>query len=212
MESAESLHRLKQASLGDQAMLGELLAKYRPRLRRMVRLRLDRRLQGRVDQSDIIQEAYLEAAQRLPEYVHNPTMPFFLWLRFIAMQRLALAQRRHLGTRAREAGREVALHAGALPHATSAALAAGLIGKLTSPSNAVARTEMKLKLQDALNAMEPLDREILALRHFEQLSNLETAVVLDIKPTAASNRYVRALERLRVILTATGNEGSSLPS
>jgi RNA polymerase sigma-70 factor (ECF subfamily) len=192
---------IRRAGEGDTAGLEGLLERYRPRLRRMIKLRLDRRLQGRVDPSDVIQEAYVEVSRGLAEYLHNPSLPFFLWLRLVTGQKLALAHRRHLGTQARDAGREVSLYRGALPEATSAALAAQLIGKQTSPSQAAAKAELKIRLQEALNRMDELDREVLALRHFEHLSNAETSRVLGISETAACNRYVRALERLKKILT-----------
>jgi RNA polymerase sigma-70 factor (ECF subfamily) len=191
---------LQRAAAGDAAALGELLEGQRKRLRRMVKLRLDPRLQGRVDPSDVLQEAYLEATQRLAEYVREPKMPFFLWLRFLTGQRLLQVRRRHLGTEARDAGREISLHQGAMPAASSASLAAQLLGKLTAPLQAAIRAEMKLRLQEALTSMEPLDREVLALRHFEQLSNSETAEVLGITPSGASSRYVRALKRLKDLL------------
>jgi RNA polymerase sigma-70 factor (ECF subfamily) len=192
---------IRRAGEGDPTGLEGLLQRYRPRLRRMIKLRLDRRLQGRVDPSDVIQEAYLEVSRGLADYLRNPSMPFFLWLRLVTGQKLALAHRRHLGVQARDAGREVSLHRGALPAATSAALAARLIGKQTSPSQAAARAELKIRLQEALNSMDELDREVLALRHFEHLTNSEASRVLGISETAACNRYVRALERLKKILT-----------
>jgi RNA polymerase sigma-70 factor (ECF subfamily) len=195
------MHRIERAARGESEALGELLQEHRGRLRRMVRLRLDRRLQGRIDPSDVIQEAYLEAATRLPEYVRSPTMPFFLWLRLLTGQRLQIIHRRHLGARMRDAGREVALYRGALPEATSAALAAQLLGRDTRPSEAAVRAERKLRLQEALNSLDPLDREALALRHFEHLTTAEAAQVLGITPAAAGKRYLRALERLREILT-----------
>lgn len=209
-DSSELQKLIERAGQGDQSMFGELLDRYRDRLRRMVKLRLDRRLQGRIDASDVIQEAYLEAATRLAEYVRNPTMPFFIWLRFITGQRLTMLHRHHLGIQTRDASREVSLHRGALPEATSAALAAQLVGRLTSPSIAAVRAEMKIRLQEALNTMDPIDREVLALRHFEQLTNVETAEVLEIKPTAANNRYMRALERLKTILTSIPGEVGDL--
>jgi RNA polymerase sigma-70 factor (ECF subfamily) len=209
-DSGDVSELLQRARQGDSQVLGDLLARYRSRLRRMVQLRMDRRLQGRIDPSDVIQEAYLEAATRLAEYLRNPAMPFFLWLRFITGQRLAMLHRHHLGIQARDAGREVSLYRGALPEATSAALAAQLVGRLTSPSVAAVRAEMKIRLQEALNSMDPTDREVLALRHFEQLTNAETAEVLGIKPTAACNRYVRALERLKTILTDMPGGGEEL--
>jgi RNA polymerase sigma-70 factor (ECF subfamily) len=191
---------LRRAGEGDTAALGELLEGHRKRLRRMVRLRLDPRLQGRIDPSDVIQEAFLDAAQRLADYLRDPRMPFFLWLRFLTGQKLLTLRRRHLGTEARDAGREVSLHQGAMPEASSACLAAQLLGKVTAPLQAAIRAELKVRLQDALNAMDPLDREVLALRHFEHLNNTETAVVLGITPSGASSRYLRALKRLKDIL------------
>jgi RNA polymerase sigma-70 factor (ECF subfamily) len=155
-----------------------------------------------VDASDVLQEAYLEAAQRLTEYVRNPKVPFFLWLRFLTGQRLLAVRRRHLGTEARDAAREVSLFAGAMPEASSACLAAQLMGKVTAPLQAVIRAELKLRLQSALNEMDPTDREVLALRHFEQLGNTEAAEVLGISPSGASSRYLRALKRLKDILGA----------
>src|SRR5207244_11242581 len=101
-------------------------------------------------------------------------MPFFLWLRFLTAQRLLILHRRHLCTQARDAGREVSLYRGALPEASSAALAAQLVGHRTTPSEAAIRAEMQLRLQEALNSLDPVDREVLALRHFEQLTNAET--------------------------------------
>ena len=185
---------------GEQPALAELFAAHRERLRRMVQLRLDRRLQGRIDPSDVIQEAFLDAARRLPEYTAAPSMPPFVWLRFLTAQRLVTLHRIHLGVKGRDAAREVSLHNGPLPSADSRSLAAQLLGRLTSPSRAAMRAEIQIKIQDALNAMDPIDREILALRHFEELSNSETASVLGLHKAAASNRYVRALRRLKEIL------------
>jgi RNA polymerase sigma-70 factor (ECF subfamily) len=206
------LELIRRAREGDTAGLDGLLERYRPRLRRMIKLRLDRRLQGRIDPSDVIQEAYLDVSRKLAEYLGDPSMPFFLWLRLVTGQKLALVHRQHLGVQARDAGREVSLHRGALPEATSAALAAQLIGKHTSPSQAAVRAELRIRLQEALNSMEELDREVLALRHFEQLTNVETARALGISETAACNRYVRALERLKKILTGpAGGQGEIWP-
>jgi RNA polymerase sigma-70 factor (ECF subfamily) len=197
---SETTRLIEQAVGGDQRAWGELLARHRDRLRRMVALRLDRRLQGRVDASDVIQEASLEAVRRLPEYLKNPTMPFFLWLRFLTGQRLMEQHRIHLGAKARDVGREIALYHGALPETTSAALAARLLGRLTSPSEAAIRAERRIRMQEALNSMDPIDREILALRHYEQLSNSEVAAVLGVDTSATSKRYARALVRLKEIL------------
>ncbi len=183
-----------------EAELTDLFARYRERLRMMVYMRLDRRVQSRVDQSDILQEAFLEAAERYPQYRDRPTMPPFLWLRFLVGQRLLIAHRRHLGVKARAANREVSLYHGALPEANSESLAAQLLGKLSSPSQAAMRSELQVRLQEALNSMHDIDREVLALRHFEQLSNVETAQVLGLAERTASKRYVSALRRLKEIL------------
>jgi RNA polymerase sigma-70 factor, ECF subfamily len=188
------------AAQGDVQALGRLLETHRKRLRRMVRLRLDPRLQGRIDPSDVIQEAYLEAAERLAEYLREPKMPFFLWLRFLTGQKLLGLRRHHLGTQARDAARELSIYQGAMPEASSACLAAQLLGKRTAPLEAAIRAEMKLRLQEALNGMEPMDREVLALRHFEQFNNAETAQLLGISESGASSRYLRALKRLKEIL------------
>jgi RNA polymerase sigma-70 factor (ECF subfamily) len=200
-EDATEVDLLDRAGRGDPQALTDLFTRYRSRLKRMVRLRLDSRVQGRVDPSDVVQEAYLEVCKKLADYLRAPKLPFFLWLRALTGQKLALAHRQHLGVQARAAGREVSLYRGALPEASSAALAAQLLGKLTSPSQAAMKAELKIRIQEALNSMDAIDREVLTLRHFEHLSNAETALVLGIKESAACNRYVRALERLRGILS-----------
>jgi RNA polymerase sigma-70 factor (ECF subfamily) len=198
-ESSELGVRIEQ---GDELALVELFARHRDRLKRMVRLRLDHRLQGRIDPSDVLQEAYLDIARRAREYLASPSMPAFLWLRWITGQRLVSLHRRHLGSRMRDVGLEVSLHHGALPQATSVSLAAMLLGRLTSPPHAAVRVELQLRLQEVLNAMDPIDREILTLRHFEELNNNEAAQVLGISKTAASNRYIRALKRLKDALAS----------
>ena len=196
-DTSETDRLLQQAARGDRQVLGTLLARHQDRLRRMIALRLDRRLQGRIDPSDVIQEAYLEATARLAEYLHDPSMPFFLWLRFLTGQKLVTLHRHHLGVKMRTAGQEVALYQGPLPEASSAALAAQLLGHDTHPSAAAIRAEMKIRVQEVLNNMDPLDREVLALRHFEQLSRAEIAGVMGISEAAAGKRYIRALERLK---------------
>ena len=155
----------------------------------------------------------MDAARRLAEYTADSAMSPFLWLRFLTAQRLVTLHRIHLGVKGRDAGREISLHSGPLPSADSRSLAAQLLGRLTSPSRAAIRAEVQIKIQDALNAMDPIDREILALRHFEELSNSETAAVLGLHKAAASNRYVRALRRLKEILApALGLDDDSGPS
>src|SRR5205085_8293628 len=165
----ESNALLQRAAGGDQQAVEDLFARHRDRLKRMVHLRLSRRLQGRVDDSDVLQEAYLEVSGRLQEYVKEPKLPFFLWLRHLTGLKLAEVHRRHLGTQLRDADREVTLHRGGLPLADSASLAAQLLGTLTTPSQAAIKAETRLLVQEALNSMDPIDREVLALKHFEQL-------------------------------------------
>jgi RNA polymerase sigma-70 factor (ECF subfamily) len=191
---------LERARAGDRDARNELFARYRDRLRRMVQLRLDSRLQARIDASDVIQDAYLEVVQRFDDYLTNPRMPLFLWLRLVVGERLSKVHRHHLGAQARDAGREVSLYRDAVPQASSAALAAQLLGKHTSPTQAVLRAERLLRLQEALNSLDPIDREILALRQLEELSRAETAQVLGIEESAAAKRYIRALKRLRETL------------
>ena len=183
-----------------QKSLGELFHQHRGRLRLMVGLRLDHRLQGRVDPSDVLQEAYLEAMDRLPQYLQERPMPLFLWLRFLTAQRLQILHRRHLRTKSREAGREVSLSHKPLPAVSSEALAARLIGRDSTPSEAAMRAETRAQLLAALDSLTPIDREILAMRHFEQLTNAETAQVLGLRESTASQRYARALLRLKDLL------------
>ena len=202
-DDSETAGLVQQAAAGDEHAWAALVTRHRDRLRCMVALRMDRRLQGRIDPSDVIQEACLVAAQRLPAYAINPTMSFYLWFRWIAGQRLVDQHRRHLGAKARGVNRELSLYHGAFPEATSADLAAHLLGRLSTPSQAAVRIEQKIRLEEALNSLEPMDREILALRHFEELSNGEAADVLGLDKSAASKRYARALVRLKDILLPT---------
>jgi RNA polymerase sigma-70 factor (ECF subfamily) len=178
----------------------------------MVAFRIDPRLHGRIDPSDVIQETCVEALARLAEYTQKPTMPLFLWLRFLAGQKLVTLHRHHLGCQMRDADREVSLYRGGLPEASSAAIAAHLLGHECRPSEAAIRAEAKIRLQEALNCMDPLEREILALRHFEQLSLAEAAEVLDLTESGACRRHFRALKRLKEILSSIpGGLGDLLP-
>jgi RNA polymerase sigma-70 factor (ECF subfamily) len=207
--SADSVDLIERARAGDREALNSLFGRYRDRLRRMVELRLDTRLQARLDASDVIQEAYVEVVERLGGYLRDPQLPPFLWLRLIVGERLMKLHRHHLGTQMRDVGREVSLFRGALPAASSAALAARLLGRHTSPTQAAVRAERLLRLQEALNTLEPMDREVLSLRHFEELTAAEAAQVLGITEGAAAKRYLRALKRLKEALAALpgGKEG-----
>jgi RNA polymerase sigma-70 factor (ECF subfamily) len=187
---------------GDRTALAELFERHRKRLRRMVALRLDVRLQGRVDASDVLQDAFLDAAARLDNFLRSADLPAFLWLRLVVGERLAACHRRHLNAKARDAGRELSLYRDPMPQASSAALASMLLGRFTSPTHAAVRAELLLQVQGALNSLEPLDREVIALRNFEQLSLAETARVLGITEEAGAKRYFRALRRLKTVLAA----------
>ena len=198
--SAITTRLLERARAGDKQALNELIGRHRARLRRMVELRLDRRLQSRIDASDVIQEAYVEVVGRLGEYLSEPSYPLFLWLRLIVGERLLKLHRHHLGTQMRDAELEVSIYRGALPAASSAALAAQLLGKHTSPTQAAMRAERMLRVQEALNTLDPFDREVLSLRHFEEMSLTETALTLGIEQAAAAKRYIRALKRLKAVL------------
>ena len=185
---------------GEQA-LADAFSRYSERLEKMVRFRLDQRLWGRVDPADVLQEAYLEISRRLNEYLGDPVVPVFVWLRRMTEQMLVNLHRRHLGAQIRDASLEVSLQRGRGSIGTSFSLAARLVADLTSPSQAAMREEMLTELREAFDEMDPIDREVLALRHFEELGNNEVAEVLGLQKAAASNRYVRALSRLKSILS-----------
>jgi RNA polymerase sigma-70 factor (ECF subfamily) len=185
---------------GDRGALAELFDKHRDRLRRMVELRIDARLRSRLDASDVLQEAFLDAARDLDAYLADPELPPLIWLRLHVGGRLTTLHRRHLGTKMRDAGLEISLYQDALPEVSSAALASMLLGRHTSPTQAAQRAERLLRIQEALNSLDPIDREVLALRHFEQLGRSETAAVLGITQEAGAKRYFRALKRLKDVL------------
>jgi RNA polymerase sigma-70 factor (ECF subfamily) len=191
---------IERAAAGDGESWRKLLRRHHDRLRRMVELRLDSRLQGRIDASDVLQDAYLDASERLPDYLQQTEVPFFLWLRSLVGTRLSKIHRHHLGTRMRDARREVSIYRGSLPEASSVALASKLLGRECRPSEAAVRVELQMRVQDALERMHPLDREALSLRHFERLSGAEAARVMGISEAAASKRYLRALARLKEIM------------
>ena len=195
--TSREIEVLRSALAGDQTGLGGLLESYRDRLRRMIGLRLDRRLQGRVDPSDVIQEAYIDVTNQLPQFVENPKIPFFLWVRFITGRKLHRFHKRHLQAHKRDPRREVPLPGRSMPEASSILLAEALVDKGLSPSQEFSRKEEKQRLEDILLRMKPADREVLALRHYEQLTNAEVAQVLGITESAAKVRYVRAARRLK---------------
>ena len=182
---------------GDRSALAELFERHRDRLFRMVDLRLDGRVRARLDPADVVQDSFADALVSLGDYVRDPKLPPFLWLRLIVAERIAVAHRHHLGAKMRDVGREVSLYRGALPEASTAALASMLLGRLTTPTQAAQRAERLLRIQEALNSLEPIDREVLALRHFEHLNRAEAAQALGIGEAAGAKRYIRALKRLK---------------
>lgn len=191
--------RVERVRAGDRQALANLFAEQEPELRRWVDRRLDPKLRARVSASDVLQEVYLAAEDRLEHFRERPRMPFRVWIRLLADQRLIDLRRRHVEARARAAGAEVRLGAGT-PNQSEPRFAAGFAGDLTSPSNAAARRESLEILTEAIEAMEPLDREVLVLRHFDELTNDEVAARLGIPKGTASKRYVRALIRLKDVL------------
>ncbi|MFO0956090.1 MAG: sigma-70 family RNA polymerase sigma factor [Isosphaeraceae bacterium] len=191
---------IRRAQAGDESALAELFDRHRARLRQMIRMRLDRRLQGRVDPSDVLQDAFIDLSRKLPEYSGRDSLPFFIWLRLVVGERLLRVHRQHLGTAMRDAHREISLGPRAMPEASSASLAAQLLGQFTTASRVVARAEMQALLLETLNGLDPIDREVIALRHFEELSNDEVAAAMNLTKAAASKRYIRALLKLRRIV------------
>jgi RNA polymerase sigma-70 factor (ECF subfamily) len=193
----DETRELEQAVAGNQESWNTLVSQQRDRLRRLVAFRMDDRLQGRIDPSDVIQEAMIEAWQRLPEFAKEQKVPLFVWLRTLTLQRLSMLRRTHIERNKRTVNREVDIQ----QDDSSSAMAIALIDSAISPSSVVQRQEILGHIQERLVGMDPIDREVLALRHFEQLGNTEVASVLGISTAAASLRYSRALRRLRDIIS-----------
>ena len=189
---------LAQLRANREECFAEFFQQAKIRLQRIVHFRLDYRLRGRVSDSDVIQETYVRAAQRLDRYLKNPEVPFFVWLRTELNQKLIEVHRMHVSAGKRDVRKEQMIHR-ANTGQTSIALAAHLVGKMTSASQLLERAEQIETLQLALEEMNEIDREVIALRHFEELSNVETAEILGIETSAASKRYLRALKRMREI-------------
>jgi RNA polymerase sigma-70 factor, ECF subfamily len=195
---------LERLRTQDHEALGELFMLYRDRLWRMLFVRLDRRVNIRCTPDDVLQEAFLDVSRRIAEYLADPAVPFYVWLRFLTVQRLNMIQRAHLGAQMRNVTQEVSLPNAGFTFASAESMAGQLVGHMTSPSQAAIRHELQERLRAALEEMDPLDREVLALRHFEEMSNNDVATLLGITKDAASKRHVRALVRLREILKAEG--------
>ncbi len=192
------------ARAGDRSALSQSFQAYHARLVRMVELRLDASLRRRLDPADVVQEAWLEIVRRFDEWRPQP-MPLHAWLRFLASQSLAAAQRRHLGTVKRDAQRDKGL-GDERPSVSSLHAADALVASATSPTQAAARSELRARVLQAFEELDPIDREIVALRHFEGLSNEEAAAELGIETSAASKRFLRALARLRPVLESLASQ------
>ena len=193
-EAASEIEQLR--SQGQDAMLA-LLGQYRARLLRMIALRLDSRVMVKVDSEDILQEVFIEAVRRVPAYLQQPTVPVFVWLRQLTTQALIDTHRRFLGARMRNVSQETSLHWAELADTSSPSFAGQLADSLTTPSQCAMRGETLAAVKALVEKLDPIDREVLVLRHLEELSNAEVAQVLGIDRFAASKRYLRALERLR---------------
>lgn len=196
-QDAEIDELIARATRGDSAARQSLLAQHRQRLRQMVAVRLDRRLAARVDPSDVVQEALADAARKLDEYLQQRPLPFYPWLRRLALERLDKIHRLHIGARKRSVTREATAP---LPDESALELARRLIASGTSPSHQVLRAELQTRVQAALAQLAWRDREVLVLRYLEQLSTAEVAAILSITPGAVKLRHLRALERIRGLL------------
>lgn len=199
-ETEKETRLIQQLQAGDGTALADLFELHQPRLERIIRFRLDHRLARRISESDVIQESYLNASKRIEHFVGQQDFPFFVWLRLIVNQTMVNLQRQHLQAEKRDVRKEISLERPGVSAHTSMAMAAQLVGKVTSASRAFSRVERMATLEQALNHMEEIDREVIALRHFEELSNTEVAKVLEIDEQASSKRYVRAMKRMKDVL------------
>lgn len=198
---------LAAARGGDGTAVNQLLERHRTAIRRMIDLRMDEVIKRRVDASDVVQEVLIEANRRLADYLANPLMPFHLWLRQMAKDRLIDAHRRHRGAERRSMDREQPLVSIANQE-SSIDLLAQIRDQELTPAAAATWRELQTRFQQACSQLEELDQEIVLLRHFEQLSNSEAAEVLQLSPQAASMRYLRAMRRLRQFMDGTSDEAS----
>jgi RNA polymerase sigma-70 factor (ECF subfamily) len=197
----------RRLSQGDRDALAELFTLYHERLSQMLHFRMPPRLAGRLDIDDLLQESFLAAEKRIDTYDESDRYGPLVWIRLITLQTLTDQCRRHLSAQRRDAGRERSIHASVnMPGATSLSMASLLVDELTSPSGVAIRAETVERLESAIDSMEPIDREVLMLRHFELLGNAESAAVLGITPKAASIRYIRAIRRLKEICAAEQRE------
>jgi RNA polymerase sigma-70 factor (ECF subfamily) len=199
---------ITEAKGGDAAALDRLLARYRDGVRRMIALRLDPVVSRRVDASDIVQDVLLEASRRFPEYAKNPVMPFHLWLRQMAKDGVIDAHRRHRQAQKRSMDREQSLRAAGPDQSSLDLAAAAFVDPQLTPASAAVREEMKRRFAEALTHLSDDDREVILMRHFEQVSNQELAAILDLTEPAAAMRYLRAIRRLKTLLEPKSDTAS----
>ncbi len=196
----------------DDDAANRLLDRHRDALRRLVAMRLDRKIQGRVDASDIVQDVMIEANRRLQDYLLNPVMPFHLWLRHMAKDRLIDAHRRHRGSAKRSVDREQPMVAVGGMDRSTMELAVHLADKEMTPAAAATMHELQARFEAAINELNEHDQEIVLMRHFEHLTNQEAAQALGLSEPAASMRYLRAMRRLREIISNTGEDSDESTS
>ncbi len=206
-QQPETRDLLARAEQGEAAAVERLLTVHREPLRRMISARLDPSLAARVDASDIVQDVLLEAHKRLNDYLRNPAMPFQLWLRHIAKDHVIDAHRRHRQAQRRSMDREQPLVPAVLADHSSFELAGQLLDQELTPASAAIRHELQRRLNDAIAELEDDDREVILMRHAEQLSNQEVAAALGLTEAAASMRYLRAVRRLRAVLLPDDTPG-----
>lgn len=205
-DSDETLQLLNDASGGDAAALNQLLERHRNSLRRAVHLRLDRALARRIDASDIVQDVLVEANTRLADYLRDPRLPFHLWLRQLAKDRIIDMHRRHRTAQRRSVDREQGMSVPGTGGHSSINLAGLLPDAELTPAAAALRRELEERFLLALEQLEEDDREVILMRHVEQLGNTEVAQALDLSPAAAGMRHLRALCKLRAILGDTPSQ------
>lgn len=191
---------LSAARGGDDSAVNELLEKHRNSVRRLVQVRLDRKVQRRVDVSDVVQEVMAEASKRLQKYLENPEMAFHLWLRQIAWDHIIDTYRRHRVSAKRNMDREQSMTANAGPDRSAVELAVQLCDPGMTPAAAAAQREIARRVESSIERLDEQDREVILMRHYEHLTNLEIATALGLNPPAASMRYLRAVRRLRQLL------------
>lgn len=200
---------LAQAKGGDSSAVNALMDRHRNSIRQMVRMRLDKRIQNRVDVSDVVQDVLVEANRRLQNYLGDPVMPFHLWLRQIAKDRIIDAHRRHRVSARRSVDREQSMASPRGYDQSSVELAALLGDSELTPAAALMQNEMARRVEDAITELDEKDSEIIVMRHYEHLSNQEIGQVLNLSEPAASMRYLRAIRRLKQILQQSGDDFAS---